>query len=50
MLYTVGEMAKRLGIAPLRSDITIKKVCSHLLNVPAAVSECSKMQTLNGCR
>ncbi len=50
MTYTVGQMAKMLGLAGSRCDITIKKAFFPLWNVLPAVSGCFGRKTTNGCR
>lgn len=50
MVYTVGEMAKMLGVSASTLRYYDKGGCSRLWSVPPAASECSAIRILNGCR
>ena len=50
MFYTVGEMAKKIGLAPSTLRYYDKEGLLPLSNVLVAASVCLRMQILSGCR
>ena len=50
MIYTVGEMAQKLGVPASTLRYYDKEGLLPFVNVPPAASGCSKKATSSGCR